>query len=480
MWGYSLQDINNQLDFFNSIKEDYLYNFSLAINKPLIGPFMLQLILTTRCNLRCKMCGVWKTSEEEIDTFYVKKSIDDAYKMGNLQQVYFTGGEVLMRPDIFSLIKYVKDHYPSVVTHLNTNGLLLSRETIGRLIDIGPTTLGVSVDSPKAKIHNSLRGEGVLERVVEALVYINEEKERRNAKFPMVNTLSILMDQTLETMPGMLDFCMKYKFSGICIQPYVCNSDLRGEKENEFWIKKERLPVLRDILNKIEHRRKQIPLHVDIASDKIYNYFANPMYIDRCYAGFTRALIVGKKICFVCNGPNNEKNQHFGEADKDSIASVWFSEKASFFRDTIKTCKKNCVQFCSIRPSSDAVIDINSRLKERNNLFLLFREINLLEEYMIKYPDLPLKEIIDSDYRLIIGSLGNLFNDIDSERFDGKSDENMRYIESDLQLLNRYLRDNDNSYRAFMDKRSSGADIENKNPEEKVNFYKTAFQEYRQ
>lgn len=479
MWGYSLRDLDTQLDFFNSIKEDYLYNFSLAINKPLIGPFMLQLILTTKCNLRCKMCGVWKTSEEEIDTFYVKKAIDGAYKMGNLKQVYFTGGEVLMRPDIFSLIKYVKDHYPSVITHLNTNGLLLNRETIGRLIDCGPTTLGVSIDSPDAKIHNYLRGEGVLEKVTESLAYINEEKRRRNARLPMVNTLSILMDQTLETMPGMLDFCMKYKFSGICIQPYVCNSDLRGEKENEFWIKKERLPVLRDILNKIEDRKKQISLHVDIASDKIYNYFANPMYFDRCYSGFTRALIVGKKICFVCNGPNNEKHQHFGEADKDSVDIVWSSERANFFRDTIKTCKKSCVQFCSIRPSSDSVVDISSRLKERKNLFLLFREIDLLEEYMGKYPGLPVKEIIDSDYRLIIESLDNLLTVIEPESIDGEFDENRRFIESDLQTLSRYLKDNDNLYRIFMESKSNGIDIENINLEEKINFFKMALQEYR-
>jgi MoaA/NifB/PqqE/SkfB family radical SAM enzyme len=424
------------------------------------------------------MCGVWKTSEEEIGAFYVKKAIDDAYKMGNLQQVYFTGGEVLMRPDIFSLIKYVKDHYPAVVTHLNTNGLFLNRETIDRLIDVGPTTLGVSIDSPDAKIHNYLRGEGVFEKVIEALVYINEEKKRRNARFPMVNTLSILMEQTLETMPGMLDFCIKYKFSGICIQPYVCNSDLRGEKGNEFWIKKERLPVLRDILNKIEDRKNQIPLHVDIASDKIYNYFANPMYIDRCYAGFTRALVVGKKICFVCNGPNNEKHQHFGEADKDSVDNVWFSEQANFFRNTIKTCKKNCVQFCSIRPSSDSLVDIHQRLLDKHNLFLLFREIELLEDYIVRYPALKIKEIIDSDYFIITENLGKLSNSINDLVLNYNVEDLKRYLLKDLTSLGLYLKNTDRVGFSLFNSGHNKIDDEGANIIERIYSYNRIFEKF--
>jgi MoaA/NifB/PqqE/SkfB family radical SAM enzyme len=463
---------------FQFHKGGYLYNFSLTLNKPFIGPFMLQLILTTKCNLKCKMCGVWKTHEEEIDTVYVKKAIDDAYKMGNLQQVYFTGGEVLMRPDIFRLIKYVKDHYPSVVTHLNTNGLLLTRDTINRLIDVGPTTLGVSIDSPVPAIHNFLRGEGVLEKVIESLVYINEQKERRGVKFPMVNTLSILMDQTLETMPEMIDFSVKYKFSGICIQPYVCNSDLRGEKKDIFLIKKERLPLLRQVLDKIEEKKKNVPLYVDIASDKIYSYFSDPVYVDKCYSGFTRALIVGRKICFVCNGPNNEEHQHFGEADRDSIDKVWFSARADFFRNTIKSCRMNCVQFCSIRPSSDSVIDINNRLKERNELFLLFREISFLQGYSLKYPELPLNEIIENDYLTVIRCLGDLLGSIKTVVSGRNDSSDLHFLDGDLEMLNSHLGQRDPVYKVVISGKPNAAHMDKTSAQQRIVFYGTVLQEY--
>jgi MoaA/NifB/PqqE/SkfB family radical SAM enzyme len=445
MLSYPLENINNQLSFFNTIKEDYLYNFSLTMNKPLIGPSMLQLILTTKCNLKCKMCGVWRADEEEAETPYIKKAIDDAYRLGNLQQVYFTGGEVLMRDDIFSLVKYMKDYYPQLVVYLNTNGLLLNKKNIDKLFDLELTDLGISIDSPNPNIHNSLRGEGVFERVIEALDYINAEKKRRNVKYPLLGTLSVLMDQTLDTIYDMLDFCVKHNFSGISIQPYVCNSDLRGQKRDEFWIKEDRIPLLRDTLNRIENKKGKIPLYINIECDKIYNYFTQPLYVDKCYAGFTRVLVVGKKINFVCNGPNDEKYQHFGMVDKDSINEAWSSEKAGFFRNTIKSCKNNCVQFCSIRPSSDSLVDIHQRLLDKHNLFLLFREIELLEDYIVRYPALKIKEIIDSDYLIIIKNLYKLLNPINDLVLNYKAEDQKRYLLKDLASLGLHLKSTDSA-----------------------------------
>ncbi len=441
MFAYSLEDKKEQSVFLDSIKEDYLYNFSWALNRPIIGPHMLQLLLTTKCNLQCKMCGVWRTNEEELDTHYAKKTIDDAYKMGNLREVYFTGGEALLRADIFNLIKYVKDFYPDIWITINTNGTLLTKKIIDKLIDVRLCALGISVDSPLSEIHNALRGEKVLERVIEAIDYLNNEKKRRGAQYPLLDTCSVLMDQTLDTMPAMVDFCIKYNFSGFHIQPYVCNSDLRGQREDKFWIKNERLPLLRDTLEKIERRKKDIPrLHIEVPVEKIYKYFSEPIYVDKCYAGFTRALVVGKKINFVCNGPNNEKYQHFGMADKDSIDEVLYSENADLFRRTIRACKRNCVQFCSIRPSSDSTADIHRRLVAQNNLFLVFRELHFLEENMLKYPSLPLKELIDSDYELITRNLDSFLRIIDTLEPNACSAGLKRCLAEDIKLVDIYLK----------------------------------------
>ncbi|MBN2482664.1 MAG: radical SAM protein [Candidatus Omnitrophica bacterium] len=440
MFHYCLDNINEQLVFFDSIKEDYLYNFSLALNIPLIGPHMLQLILTTRCNLQCAMCGVWRVKEKEIDTFYVKKLIDDAYRLGNLKEVYFTGGEALLRPDIFSLIKYVRDYYPHVRTHVNTNGTLLDHKTINRLFDSGLETLGISIDSPKKEIHDSLRGAGVFEKIIDALEYINVEKQRRNTKYPLVDTCSVLMDQTLDTMYEMIDFCEKYNVCGIHIQPYVCNSDLKGRREDRFWIPPERLPLLKDTLDKIKERNFHTWVHIEVPHEKIYTYFSSEIYVDKCYAGFCRALAVGEKICFVCNGPNKEKDQHFGLAEKDSLFEVWSGLAARSFRETIKNCKANCVQFCSIRPSADTLSEIHQRLMEHNNFFLLMRELHFLEEYIHRYPQLPLRPILVAGYHLIEEHIDDFIRSLEQNlRIGGLSAREKDYLESDLRLLETYI-----------------------------------------
>ncbi len=385
------------LRLLKAAKEDYLYNFSLALNKPLIGPHMLQVLLTTRCNLRCRMCGVWKTQEEELETYYVKKLIDDAAAMGNLQEVYFTGGEALLRQDIFSLIKYVNDHYPDLWITVNTNGALLTRKMIDRIIDSRLKALGISIDSPVAAVHDSLRGEGVFAKVIEAIEYINAEKKRRGSEYPLLDTCSVLMDQTLDTIEGMLDFCSKYRFSGLHVQPYVCNSDLRGAREDALWIKGERLKKLRETVTRMEARKKDYPgLFVEVPAEKICKYFSEPTYVDNCYAGFTRAIVVGKKICFVCNGPNDYPRQHFGEADKESIRDVWYSREADGFRNSIKGCTRNCVQFCSIRPSADSREAIHKRLADTGNPFLLEKELEFLTECAAKYPALGLGKFVAS------------------------------------------------------------------------------------
>jgi len=246
------------------------------------------------------------------------------------------------------------------------------------------------------------------------------------------------MNQTLDTMYDMLDFCLEYDLCGICVQPYVCNTDLKGMRSSEFWIPEQRLPDLDDALRKIEEKKKRMPIHVEIPCEKIYTYFSKAVYVDKCYAGFTRAILVGKKLCFVCNGPNDRKLQHFGEGDKDSWDTVWFSKDAEHFRNTIRNCRNNCVQFCSIRPSSDSAEEIHSRLCSKRNLFLIFQELRFLEKYVSLYPMLPLQELMNNSYSLIIENMEVLLRSSNNLKINclggGK-----QYLINDLRLLLNYL-----------------------------------------
>jgi radical SAM protein with 4Fe4S-binding SPASM domain len=67
-----------------------------------------------------------------------------------------SGGEPLMRPDVFSLAALARDlGVPAV---LSTNGTLLDRESCRRIKDTGLMRLSLSLDGPDAESHDGFRG----------------------------------------------------------------------------------------------------------------------------------------------------------------------------------------------------------------------------------------------------------------------------------------------------------------------------------
>lgn len=63
--------------------------------------------ITNRCNLRCKMCDIPYGEIEELSTEQWMGVIKDASRLG-AQTVVFSGGEPLLREDIFELISFTK------------------------------------------------------------------------------------------------------------------------------------------------------------------------------------------------------------------------------------------------------------------------------------------------------------------------------------------------------------------------------------
>jgi MoaA/NifB/PqqE/SkfB family radical SAM enzyme len=82
--------------------------------------------------------------------------------------VVFTGGEPLLRPDIYDLIRWVdKDE---AVALMFCNGLLLTQENVRKLADAGLWCIHVSIDSPDAKAHDEMRrAPGCFDKAIEGL-----------------------------------------------------------------------------------------------------------------------------------------------------------------------------------------------------------------------------------------------------------------------------------------------------------------------
>ncbi|RDV84255.1 radical SAM/SPASM domain-containing protein [Ammonifex thiophilus] len=136
------------------------------------APDSLIWLITSRCNLSCRTCYVAErfASEPELDTAAAERMLDEALDMG-VEYVGFTGGEALLRPDVFQLM--ARSRARGVRTTVVTNGLALTEEVAARLSALG-VEVYLSVDGVKAETHEMVRGRGTWEKVQAAAARLRQ------------------------------------------------------------------------------------------------------------------------------------------------------------------------------------------------------------------------------------------------------------------------------------------------------------------
>ena len=139
-------------------------------------PIAMTFAVTYNCQCKCVHCSAGrhlKTGQKELSTEEAKKLIDDAQKLG-VTIIAFTGGEPLLREDLFELISYVDKKKAMPV--MFTNGQFLTEENVNKLADAGLYSLFLSIDSPNAEEHNKLRGmPGLFETAIEGIKRIQSK-----------------------------------------------------------------------------------------------------------------------------------------------------------------------------------------------------------------------------------------------------------------------------------------------------------------
>ncbi len=102
--------------------------------------------MTKACNLRCIHCYYTAKSQpdpDELTTAEAKSLIDDLAQFG-VPVFLFSGGEPLMREDLFELGAYAVEQGLRAV--ISTNGTLISHEAAKKIKEAGFSYVGVSLD----------------------------------------------------------------------------------------------------------------------------------------------------------------------------------------------------------------------------------------------------------------------------------------------------------------------------------------------
>ena len=111
--------------------------------------------VTYRCNARCEMCNIWKSSAtDEMEPKHYEKLPT------SLKTINITGGEPFLRKDLVDVVRSIHSRVPSSRIVFSTNGFLTETivktlSEVQRLHDA--VGVGVSIDGLE-EVHDKIRG----------------------------------------------------------------------------------------------------------------------------------------------------------------------------------------------------------------------------------------------------------------------------------------------------------------------------------
>jgi len=113
--------------------------------------------ITGKCQADCEHCSAARhmyKGRPDMTTEQWKGVIRQIEDIG-VVNIVFTGGEPLVRQDIFELISWVRKDESNAM--MFSNGLLLDDERVKKLTDAGLFAINVSLDSPNPEEHDKMR-----------------------------------------------------------------------------------------------------------------------------------------------------------------------------------------------------------------------------------------------------------------------------------------------------------------------------------
>ncbi len=166
--------------------------------------------ITHRCDLTCKMCGIWRygNEKEELSTEEIGVV---AQKMANLgvAQVALGGGEPFVRKDL----PQIAEHFISRGIRLRvlTNGVNVSREELDAVLDVGVKDFSISLDSLSPKRFDHIcEHEGSWEGAIRTMSYL-AHRLHGSGGLGVLNC--VVSDLNLEEIPDLVRFARDIGFA---------------------------------------------------------------------------------------------------------------------------------------------------------------------------------------------------------------------------------------------------------------------------
>jgi MoaA/NifB/PqqE/SkfB family radical SAM enzyme len=150
----------------------------------LVGPLAVHVEIIAACNLTCTHCfaGVLPRNSQPLTVTELDVLFADLARLGSFR-LGVTGGEPLMRKDLFDILDSATGH--GLHPCLTTNALLVTEEIARKFGQRNLVWLNVSLEGPAAETNDAIRGSGTFDKVIENLRVLG-----RHARFTLAFTIT--------------------------------------------------------------------------------------------------------------------------------------------------------------------------------------------------------------------------------------------------------------------------------------------------
>ena len=199
-------------------------------SRALGGPVQAFVDVTGRCNIRCVHCYYYSPHttvpnlpevrlarlqhaelpdaqamkarlHQDADGDRMRGVLDTLLDMGTRRFQFSGNGEAFLHPELMEFIARVKSRNSYCVS--NTNGTLLDRATMDRLIELGFDELRVSILSGTrdsyARTHPGIQAD-TFDRMCENFRYMAERKRAAGAAKPALSLVTVIMSHTADDL----------------------------------------------------------------------------------------------------------------------------------------------------------------------------------------------------------------------------------------------------------------------------------------
>lgn len=202
---------------------DALVNVGAWTNRTLVLPLAI-LFPTSRCNSRCVSCDWWQsTGADDLSLDEIDVLAGELRSLGTAV-VLFSGGEPLLRPDVFAAADRCRAH--GLTLHLHTSGLHLERgaadvaQRFSRVI--------VSLDAPTEALYRRIRGVAALAGVERGVARL-----RRLAPSLPVTARATVHRGNFRELGALIEHAKAMAFDGISFLPADTWSSAFGRVRRE-------------------------------------------------------------------------------------------------------------------------------------------------------------------------------------------------------------------------------------------------------